>query len=539
MPDPLLAAVASKLQAQEKRARWRDSPDVFMREAFRSGGEGSSAGSAKGGGVFSPAPYQLRALVALQRSGKLAVRSPHGAGKTTVAAWAILWFSISRELAGEDWKVVTTAGSWRQLERYLWPEVRSWTARLRWDVLGLSPWINGRDQFDLGLKLRYGQAFAVASDDPQLLEGAHASELLLVIDEAKAVPDATWDSVEGALSGGGGHAYALAVSTPGAPSGRFYEIMQRRPGLTDWAVQHISLQEAIEGGRISAEWAASRSAQWGPESSVYQNRVLGEFSTSDEDGLIPLAWIESANARWQGWQDLGAPTPGGRLILGVDVARFGADKTVIASRRGDYLTSVESFGALDTMQVTGQVMARLGEPNAVAVVDVIGLGSGVVDRLREQRKTGIEAFSSSGATSDRDRSGELGFLNSRAAAWWKMRELLDPANAPTLALPPDDQLIGDLCAPKWSITSAGKVQIESKDDLRKRLGRSTDVGDAVVMSFSVPATSYRGPLHAAIPWADHAGPGITNGAFPWSGGDQPMSAAEEYAAQVRWLRGGT
>jgi hypothetical protein len=331
MPDPLLQAVARKLEASSKRQLWHDRPDLFVTEAFKWGGEVPRKGHPKeGGGVKAAAGYQQRALLDLQKCGKLAVRSPHGAGKTTVAAWAVLWFAITREAAGQDWKCVTTAGSWRQLERYLWPEIRSWTARLRWDVVGLSPWINGRDQFDLGLKLRHGQAFAVASDDPQLLEGAHASELLLVIDEAKAVPDQTWDSVEGALSGGGGHAYALAVSTPGAPSGRFYDICSRKPGLVDWSVIHVSLAEAVEAGRVSAEWAQARAAQWGPESSVYQNRVLGEFSTSDEDGLIPLAWVEQAVERWRVWDEAGRPTPGGRLILGVDVARFGADKTVSA-----------------------------------------------------------------------------------------------------------------------------------------------------------------------------------------------------------------
>lgn len=531
MPDPLLEALAAKLEASDARTRWHDDPAAFVRDAFRWSESGS-----KGGGVKAPAEYQTCALASLQKSAKLAVRSPHGAGKTTVAAWAILWFAVTRELAGEDWKVITTAGSWRQLEKYLWPEVKSWTNRLRWDRLGLSPWVKGRDQFDLSIKLRHGSAFAIASDDPQLLEGAHASELLVILDESKAVPDGTWDSVEGALSGGAGGAYALAVSTPGAPSGRFYAIHQRQPGLTDWAVQHVTLAEAIEAGRVSAEWATARAAQWGAESSVYQNRVLGEFSTSDEDGLIPLAWVEAANARWQAWQDAGAPQPGGRLVLGVDVARFGADQTVIAARRGDYILSVDAFGGLDTMQTTGQIMARLGEPGALAVVDVIGLGSGVVDRLREQRRDAVQAFNSSGTTTDRDASGELGFVNARAAAWWRMRELLDPSRGATIALPPDDQLIGDLCAPRWSTTSAGRVQIESKDDLRKRLGRSTDCGDAVVMAFSVGAVAHHGPLQLAVPYSDRPSPGVVNAAVPWASETQ-WTSAERYAGEQRWLRG--
>jgi hypothetical protein len=80
----------------------------------------------------------------------------------------------------------------------------------------------------------------------------------------------------------------------------------------------------------------------------------------------------------------------------------------------------------------------------------------------------------------KDMSGELGFINKRAASWWRLRELLDPANKPTLALPPDDELTGDLTSPKWRITSTGKIQIEAKEEAKKRIGRSPDAGDAVV-----------------------------------------------------------
>jgi hypothetical protein len=108
----------------------------------------------------------------------------------------------------------------------------------------------------------------------------------------------------------------------------------------------------------------------------------------------------------------------------------------------------------------------------------------------------VIAFNASERTDDRDRSGELRFLNRRAAAWWHMRELLDPSLDAVVGLPDDDALIGDLCAPTWWINSSGKVQIESKDDIRKRLGRSTDAADAVIQAFSGAATpapfSYHG-----------------------------------------------
>jgi hypothetical protein len=114
-------------------------------------------------------------------------------------------------------------------------------------------------------------------------------------------------------------------------------------------------------------------------------------------------------------------------------------------------------------------------------VDVIGIGAGVLDRLREQGCR-AEPFNASAGTANKDASGEFGFANTRSAAWWLTRELLDPSRDSDLALPPDDLLLGDLTAPKWRILSGGKIQVESKDDIRKRLGRSTDDGDAVVQS---------------------------------------------------------
>ncbi len=114
--------------------------------------------------------------------------------------------------------------------------------------------------------------------------------------------------------------------------------------------------------------------------------------------------------------------------------------------------------------------------------DVIGVGAGVVDKLREDKQA-VEAFNAGGATEWKDRSGEMLFANKRAAAWWNLRELLDPANGHAIALPPDDLLTGDLTAPHWRPTSGGRIVVESKDDLRKRLGRSTDSGDAAAMAF--------------------------------------------------------
>jgi hypothetical protein len=460
-------------QDADTHLEWHDDPVAFARDCIN---------WPVGARLES---YQADVLQLLAADHRVAVRSPHGVGKTTTEALTLLWFAITRDAAGIDWKSVTTAGAWRQLERYLWPEIHLWARRLRWDRLGRSSLNERNELLTLSLNLRNGQAFAVASNDPSLIEGAHAESLLVIYDESKSIDPEIFDAIEGAFSGPG-ETLALACSTPGSPAGRFYDIHARKPGLDDWSTRAITLDEAIASGRVSSSWAEQRGKQWGTTSALYLNRVKGEFATSDEDGVIPLAWVEAANERFLTLQD--QPDGFGPCThVGVDVARSGADKTCLALRNGDIISELRTFVHGDTMQTTGRVAALLrAHPNASAVVDVIGIGAGVFDSLREQ---GLKpsAFNAAGKADGHDRSGELGFLNLRAEAWWRLREALDPAFGATLALPPDDQLIADLTTPKYTETSRGLIQIEAKDELRKRLGRSTDSADAVVMAcFDAP-----------------------------------------------------
>ena len=441
-------------------------------------------------GTDGLATYQDEILTELVAKRRASARGPHGLGKTTIAAMTVLWFATTRDAAGIDWKAITTAGAWRQLTRYLWPEIHKWAPRIRWDKIGRRPLVDGRELLEQMLKLQHGEAFPVASDDPALIEGAHADSLLYVYDESKAIPAGVFDAVEGAFSGakpaGLPEAFALALSTPGEPQGRFYEIHTRRPGLEDWWVRHVTLAEAIKAGRVSADWAEQRKTQWGEASAVYANRVLGEFHSSDDDSVIPLAWVEAAIARHKVWVDQGRPPKlGFPRRVGVDVARSGSDETVLAIRQGPVIDELRRTRREDTMQTAGRVTGLLHTTNlerVIPVVDVIGIGAGVVDRLREQGLP-VVAFNASAKTEARDRTGELGFVNCRAAAWWQMRELLDPANGSEVALPDDDLLVGDLTAPHWRVMSGGRIQVESKDEIRKRLGRSTDTGDAVVQAF--------------------------------------------------------
>lgn len=471
-----LAAALTDSPFERFQARYRHDPVAFIHDCVRWRDD------------ERPTAYQDEIIADLHTYGRETVRGPHGLGKTMLAALAIHHFALTRD--GDDWKVPITASAWRQLTHFLFPELHKWARRLRWDIIGRPPYDPRTELLRQSLKLRTGEAFAVASSDPALIEGAHADHLLYVFDEAKAIPAELFDAAEGAFSGAGGEttreAFALAISTPGEPQGRFYDLHARKPGFEDWHTRHVTLAEAMAAGRISAEWAEQRARQWGVTSAVYINRVAGEFAASDEDGLIPLAWVEAANERWAAWKDAGSQR-GALTCVGVDVSDAGGDRTVLALRHDDVIAELRFSSKEETMATTGRVAGVLtAHERAYAVVDVIGIGAGVVSRLREMfPKTGrIEAFNASERSDAKDRSGELGFANKRAAAWWNLRELLDPAAGATIALPPDDTLTGDLTAAHWRVQSGGKILIESKDEIRGRIGRSTDAGDAVVQAFA-------------------------------------------------------
>ena len=423
-------------------------------------------------GVKSITSYQEDILRAFVRTRRVAVRGPHGLGKSTTAAWAVLW---AMSVFPTDVKVVTTASVWRQLEHYLWPEIHKWARGARWDLLGMEV-REGKELLQLSLKIKDREAFAAASDNPSYIEGAHASVVFFIFDEAKAIPDPMWDAAEGAFSQagvGGRLAFALAISTPAEPSGRFYDIHSRKRGFEDWWTRHVTLEEAVRAGQISAEWAEQKRIQWGEESPAFQNRVLGEFSTHAENTVIPLSWIEAATERWLEQQGVGV----GKESIGVDVARFGEDRSAIVRMVGRTMTSLEYVGQRDAMEIAGRV-AQMANKKTPIGVDSIGVGAGVVDRLREQGYNVIP-INTATSTDMTDVSGELFFLNLRSAMWWMMRDGLDPTNPYPIAIIPDDELIGELVAPRWRLTSRGAIQIESKDEIRKRLKRSTDGADAL------------------------------------------------------------
>lgn len=468
-----LVAKQERLAYERRRLaeQWADNPVQWVTDCVLFPDDGTLA------------DYQHAALTSLGTDRRTAVRGPRGSGKTMPAALAFWWFATTRELMGVDWKIPTTAGSWDQIRRFLWPEIHKWYRQINWSAVGLARPRKGRDLLTYELKLTYGEGFGRATDDPDLIEGAHASHMLVIVDEGKAVPDPIWDAIEGYFANPGEH-YIFALSTPGAAVGRFHDIHTRRPGYEDWTPIHVTISQAIAAGRVTQKWADERLKQWGAASMPYRTYVLAEFA-GEEDGVIPMAWIEAAMGRY-GKDEKGEPIPHDHThhprLLAADIADTGTDQTVIASRDEWCIWRLETFTTGDVVEHADKLAHRTDDYTTRVVIDSIGVGAGT---LAAAKKLDLpaEGFVASEKTARKDRTGEFGFINKRAAAWWNLRELLDPDLGEEVSLPNDPELLGDLSAPTWREYAGGKIGIESKDDIRKRLARSTDVGDAVVMGF--------------------------------------------------------
>ena len=215
--------------------------------------------------------------------------------------------------------------------------------------------------------------------------------------------------------------------------------------------------------------------------------LYGDFSLTEDDQelqVIPTDWVRAAQMRWEAMTQ---PTEvlGG---MGVDVSRGGKDATVIAKMYGGWFAPLLNFGASETKQATMWlllVVDNLAETERTAQIelDLTGHGGSPYDVLVSQGYN-VSGFQGGSKSPFTDAGGTLEFRNRRAEAWWKFREALDPNSGEKIALPPDSELMADLTAPTWFLSTQG-IQIEEKDAIRKRLGRSTDAGDAVVMCYNI------------------------------------------------------
>lgn len=407
---------------------------------------------------------------------RISVASGHGVGKSTVVAWAMLWYASTRFPV----KVVVTAPTSAQLFDALFAELKRWIRNLPEMLQKL--WDVKTDR--VVLKAAPDESFISArtsrQEQPEALQGVHSDHVMLVADEASGIPEAVFEAASGSMSGE--NAVTLLLGNPTKGSGFFYDTHHRLRG--SWKTLRVSCHDSP---RVSKEYIAEIAARYGEDSNVYRVRVLGAFPREDDDTIISLDLAESAVNR-----DV-ETNPNAPVVWGVDVARFGNDKSALAKRQANQLMeTVRRWKGLDLMQLTGAIKAEWdalspSERPVEILVDSIGLGSGVVDRLRELDlpARGVNVSEAPAMTET--------YANLRAELWYKARGWLAGLDS---RLPTDEELTAELVTPKYKFTSNGKIQVESKEEMKRRGLPSPDAADAFVLTFASDAATALHGRHA-------------------------------------------
>lgn len=464
-----LSILADRLAAQRQLDRWRADPVLWVTEAL-------------GETLWSRQAEIMRTVAEHPRT---VVRSAHGVGKSFLASRIIAHYLCCHDPG--DYFCVVTAPSWQQIRGVVWRYLGQLHAKhnLPGFVGQDCTWKIGNELVALGRK--------PADHDHHGMQGLHARKGVIAIgDEGCGLPDQLWNSLDALTTTPASR--TLIIGNPDSTNSRFHRVATgAEPG---WHSLKISAYDSpsftgehvtddMRTGLVSQEWVADKAERWGRDSALFKIKVMAEFADDHAQTVIPADWIRQAQLRWRDWHDRddvrsGHREPAGPPVFGVDVGHMGTDQTVIATTQGAIVQKVEAWSKLDTVAVANLVEARLdASVQGLAIIDAIGVGAGVLDILRDRRKN-VRPFIASAATTSRDNSGTQRFQNLRAAAWWHARECLDPARNPSLALPADDDLLHDLSAPRWETAPGARIKIESKDDIRKRLGRSPDRADAVI-----------------------------------------------------------
>ena len=429
---------------------WATNPAKFVTEAFR--------------GDIKVEEWQAEALQAIVDNDRIAVRSGHGVGKSAWLSWVILWWLLTRYPA----KVACTAPTAHQLQDVLWGEISKWYRQLDPVFQG---WLEVKSE-RVELTGAGAESFAVArtarKENPEAFQGFHSDNMLFIVDEASGVDDIIFEVGQGAMSTPG--AKTLMVGNPTRTSGYFYDAFHK---LRDrfWT-KRVSCDDST---RVAPGYGEDMAKQYGIDSNSYRVRVLGEFPLDEDDAIIPLHLLEAAVERDVHINENLMP------VWGLDVARFGSDRSALCKRRGNVVSGpVKWWQGKDTMQTAGLVMDEWhntpdDEKPSEILVDVIGIGSGVVDRLYELGLP-VRGINVAEAASVKDR-----YMRLRDELWFRVRDWL---MARECSMVDDAALISELTSIHYHITSAGKVQAESKDDMKKRGLQSPDLADAFVLTFA-------------------------------------------------------
>lgn len=449
----------------------------------------------------------LRAVV---RHKKVAVKACHASGKTFVAADLALWW-LARY---DDGKVITTGPTGDQVRELLWAEIHTALERSILDVplANLTDIHLGPDNYALGRSTNKAVRF----------QGFHGRNVLILVDEAPGLEAAIYQAIDGIAAGGNVH--VVLFGNPIIPSGHFYDACTKHrktwhvitisafdtPNLqglylrlpaTDTAPEEIvgdpagrdilslSPEELEANPRpdlTTRSWVVEKYHEWGPHGPLFQSKVLARFPTQAANALIPLAWAERAVLR--GRQ---RTKPRGWWIPGLDVGAGGDDCTALALRSPDwFVLPLTTWTLPEPHGEATRVLQALGQWVRPVAVDTIGVGFHLATLLRRNKLKAINVNVAEAARHP-DR-----FHNRRAELWWGLREVF---RDDLVALPDDEELVGELASVLYFIDTHGRIQIESKDDAAKRGVPSPNKGDALMLTVAAGGMPREGSPQSSVP----------------------------------------
>lgn len=422
-------------------------------------------------GSFDPLATVLESLAAGKNVG---VESGTGTGKTFLGALVCLWFPSV--FPGS--LVVTTAPKEQQLTLHLWKELqRNWSkfqvifpdATLTKLLVKMKP-----PQMDW---IVTGFACGVGADEQSATkaQGFHAEHMLIITEETPGIHHAVMTAFENTCTGD--HNLRLAFGNPDHEEDALHKFCQK-PNVVHVRISALDHPNVVTGtsiipGAVSRRNVLERKEEYGEDSPLYKSRVRGICPTEASTALIKRVWCKNA-------VDL-AKNPvllKGPEAMGVDVANSEkGDKGAIARGKGAVLREVEAFPCPNANKLGARValeMSANGVDEQNVGVDSIGVGAGAVNELLRLRYNVVSLNGAESAPAIGGLTEEFG--NLRAAMYWKMRQDLQHGR---VGLPDDDELFQDLCTPLWFIKN-GKIWVESKEEIKKRIQRSPNKGDAVV-----------------------------------------------------------
>ena len=413
-----------------------------------------------------PEEWQKKALYAVRDNDRVAIRSGHGIGKTAFLSWLILWWVLTRSPS----RIACTANTSSQLSDILWAEVAKWHRCMPdglkelIEVTSAKVELTGQDSFAVARTAR--------RETPEALQGFHSPNMLFLVDEASGVDNIIFEVGEGAMSTEG--AKTVMTGNPTRTSGYFYEAFNKMKD--SFFTMKVSSQDSTQ---VGPKFIEDMKVKYGEDSNIYRVRVLGEWPEADDDVVIPLHLLQSAADRDQ------VPADTTPVVWGLDVARFGTDKSALCKRKGNVVTEpIKSWRNKDLMEMCGIILNEYetttwSDRPVEILIDSIGLGAGVVDRLTELdlpvRGINVAESASMGERYGRLRD-ELWFLGKE---WFEARDC---------TIPEQEELIDDLSKPRFTFLSNGKLKVEGKDEMIRRGLNSPDLADAFCLTFASRAS---------------------------------------------------